>query len=287
VVDLHVHTTASDGLCDPATLVRLAWDAGLRAIAVTDHDTMAGVSETVRAGSAIGLRVFCGTEITAVHDDKDVHVLGYGLDPSSVSFAGFLAGQRSDRIERVREMGRRLARLGKPIDVEPLLREAIENPDASVGRPSVARALVAAGHVPSVSAAFETLIGHGCPAFVPRNGSSPAGVVARIKAAGGVASLAHPGLWRRDDLIPGLAEGGLDAIEAYHSEHTADDTERYLAMAATLGLAVTGGSDFHGDPRQTHVVLGRVTLPEPHVARFEQLLDERGAAAEQRAADGG
>lgn len=268
MIDLHLHTTASDGDFSPADVVTKAWHAGLRTIAITDHDTVAGVAEAQRAGEDIGVRVIAGIEVTAVDAGRDVHVLGYFVDPAHTGLAAFLAGQRVDRVARVREMARRLTAMGLPIDAEALLGPYAAAGGRAIGRPAVARALVAAGHVPTVAAAFETLIGSGGPAFVPRHGATPESVVSTIHGAGGIASLAHPGLLRRDELIPRLAAAGLDALEVFHSEHSAEDVERYRALAASLGLAVSGGSDFHNEARHAGAAPGSVTLP---AHEFERL----------------
>jgi predicted metal-dependent phosphoesterase TrpH len=173
-------------------------------------------------------------------------------------------------------MAVRLAALGMPIDADAVLAPFAMQPGRSVGRPAVAKALVDAGHVPTRSAAFETLIGAGRPAFVSRNSASPAAVVSVIHAAGGVASLAHPGVIGRDDIIPALTSAGLDALEVYHSDHSPEDVIRYRALAEQYALAVSGGSDFHGDSRHPRATLGLVTLPHDE---FERLL--RRAPARQ------
>ena len=270
--DLHLHTTASDGDFAPADVVRKAWDAGLRTIAITDHDTVGGVREAQQCGDALGMRVIVGIEVSAVQSGRDVHILGYFVNPAHPPLVTFLQDQRADRVDRVREMARRLIAMGKPIDDEGLLASYLGRTDRTVGRPAVARALVAAGHVPTVAAAFATLIGSGRPAFVPRRSASAEVVVSLIHAAGGVASLAHPGLLRRDDLIPPIAEAGLDALEVYHSDHTPEEVERYGRLAATLRLAVSGGSDFHGERRQGQTRLGKFTLPSDEFERLAALV---------------
>jgi predicted metal-dependent phosphoesterase TrpH len=270
--DLHLHTTASDGDFAPADVVRKAWKAGLRTIAITDHDTVAGVSEAQQSGDALRMRVIAGIEVSAAQSGRDVHVLGYFVNPAQPALLTFLQDQRADRVDRVREMARRLSTMGKPIDDEALLAPYVGRTDRTVGRPAVARALVAAGHVPTVAAAFATLIGTGGPAFVPRRSASVGTVVSLVHAAGGVASLAHPGLLRRDDLIPRIAETGLDALEVYHSDHTPEDVERYRRLAATLRLAVSGGSDFHGERRHGLTRLGRITLPSDEFERLAALV---------------
>ena len=266
MIDLHTHTTASDGQREPAALVERARAAGVHVLGVTDHDTTAGVAAATAAGAALGVAVVAGIEITAVLDARDVHVLGYFVDPGSTLLAGFLSDQRADRVRRARAIGDRLRELGCPIDVDALV--AKTPPGRSLARPTIAAALVEAGHVASTKEAFDRLIGEGRPAYMGRLGASPAEVIAIVGRAGGVASLAHPGLLQRDDIIPGLAAAGLTAIEVYHSDHGEDDVARYVAVARELGLAITGGSDFHGADSHRHAALGAVALPQDDYARL-------------------
>ena len=269
MIDLHLHTTASDGECAPADLVQRAWRAGLRTIAITDHDTVAGLAEAQRAGQQLGMRVIAGIEVTAVHAEKDVHVLGYFVDPGSEDLLAFLAEQRGARVERVHEMGRRLAALGCAIDVEALL-APFNRSGRAVGRPAVAKVLMAKGYVGSIGEAFHRFIGPDAAAFVPRRGASPEEVVGVIHHAGGLASIAHPGPSARDHLIPRMVETGLDAIEAYHTDHDEEAVAKYCAMARQHGVAISGGSDFHGGARHAHPTLGIVTLPRDE---FERLVE--------------
>jgi 3',5'-nucleoside bisphosphate phosphatase len=266
VVDLHLHTTASDGLCEPAALVDLAWRAGIRTMSVTDHDTVAALFEVARAATASGIAFVPGIEITAVHDGRDVHVLGYFIDREHAALAGFLEQQRADRVRRVAAIADKLAGIGKPVDRDALLGPRPNG--TSLGRPMVAKALVKAGHVADTRQAFEELIGDGRPAFMPRCGPCPADVIGIIRRAGGIASLAHPGLLKRDDLIPDMIDAGLTAVEAFHSEHDATTTQRYLALAERHGILVSGGSDYHGEKERRKTGFGTVGLPQE---RFERL----------------
>ena len=266
MIDLHLHTTASDGLCEPAALVDLAWRAGIRTMSVTDHDTVAALSAAERSATAAGIAFVPGIEITAVHESRDVHVLGYFINPDDPDLAVFLERQRADRVRRVIAMADTLAAMGKPVDREALLTSRPGG--ASVGRPMVAAALVKAGHAVDTRQAFDQLIGEGRPAFIPRCGPSPADVIGIIGRAGGIASLAHPGLLKRDDLIPGMVAAGLSAVEAFHSEHDAEMTERYLTLAARLDVLVSGGSDYHGDKERRRAAFGTVGLPQD---RFDRL----------------
>lgn len=280
MIDLHMHTTASDGLCSPAELVARVRAAGVTTFAVTDHDTVAALAE-VRALAGADLSLVPGIEVTAVFAGRDVHVLGYWFDEHSGDLLTFLRDQRARRVQRVERMAVALAHAGAPVDVRPVLDDAERRPGAAVGRPALARALVAAGHAASVQDAFERLLGAGRPGYVARDGVPPGAVAELVHAAGGVVSLAHPGVTRRDDMLAAWAADGLDALEAYHSDHTADDDARYRAAARALGLAVSGGSDFHGDDgsmaRVARRVIGGVTLPAECFARLQARCDGRTA----------
>jgi predicted metal-dependent phosphoesterase TrpH len=275
VIDLHLHTTASDGSFEPAALVALAWGAGIRTMSVTDHDTVAGIQRAAAQAAEHGIAFVPGIEITAVLGERDIHILGYFIDPENAPLNTFLRHQRADRVRRVSAMADRLAALGKPIDGDALRSECEAAGGRAVGRPMVARALVQAGHVADMRQAFERWIGDGKAAYVARQGATPTQVIAMISEAGGLASLAHPGLLRRDTLIPELVDAGLAALEAYHSDHDAKTTEHYLGIARTHDLAVSGGSDYHGEEGHRKGALGNVGLPLEH---FETL----AARAKQR-----
>ena len=278
-----MHTTASDGRLTPVELVDRAAAAGLKTISVTDHDTIAAFAEVKTAADRKGIRVIPGIEITAIDHGRDVHMLGYFFDPSSAPLAALLMSQRALRVMRVREIADTLAQLNMPIDVESVLLAAAARPGSSIGRPQIAREMVRAGHVPSVQEAFDKWLATGRPGYVPRTGPSPAEVVEAIHHAGGVASFAHPGVTKRDELIEPLVHHGLDAVEVYHSDHTPDDIVFYRGLATRLNVLITGGSDFHGDdgkPERAHrAIFGAVTLPETDLAALEQRVRLRAASA--------
>jgi predicted metal-dependent phosphoesterase TrpH len=261
VVDLHLHTTASDGRCAPQELVDRAAAAGVTAMAVTDHDTTASVAEVRAAAQSRGIESISGIEITAVESSRDIHILGYFIDPQNPQLAGFLARQRSQRIARVRAVGHRLEQLGLPIDIIPMVAQAHEDGGRSIGRPQIARAMVAAGHVADTREAFDRWLATGRPAFVPRAGAPPEEVITILHGAGGLASLAHPGQTAVDARIAAYCLAGLDAIEVYHPDHDAASVARYRELASRLMLLMTGGSDFHGDPSHGFEP-GSMALPE-------------------------
>jgi 3',5'-nucleoside bisphosphate phosphatase len=274
-IDLHLHTTASDGLLAPEHLVARAVDAGVSILSVTDHDTVAGLPAAEDAAARLGVRLVAGIEITAVENERDVHLLGYFFDPSDGGLSSFLERQRHDRKRRVREMGLRLRDLGCEIDVQPLLDRA--SAGHSVGRPAIADALVASGHVTDRNDAFARLLGRGRPAFIPRRGVSGAAVIRVIHDAGGITSLAHPGVLQDDDLIPGLVDAGLDALEVWHSDHPPPLQAHYAALTERLKLGRSGGSDYHGDGVHRACSIGAVSLPRGEFDRLEEL----GSSARQ------
>jgi predicted metal-dependent phosphoesterase TrpH len=202
-------------------------------------------------------------------------VLGYFIDTESPALALFLVGERRRRVERVRQMIRRLAMEGVELDADEVLQPALADPTTSAGRPWIARALVERGFCATPGEAFARWLSRGRPAYVPRLAAPPEDVFARIHDAGGVASIAHPGLIGRDEWMEGFAASGLDAIEAYHTRHNGEETIRYLAMADRLGLAVSGGSDYHGDQSHGAALPGSVSLPR---AAFDALA-QRAAAS--------
>lgn len=271
MIDLHTHTTASDGRCTPSELVARASAAGVTVLGVTDHDTVAGVAAAAAACRTAGIEFVPGIEITAVRDTADVHVLGYFVDAASPALQNFLAEQRRRRVSRVREMIQRLAGLGIHLDADAILKPGIDDPSKAVGRPWIASALVAGGHVATKNDAFDRFLSRGRPAYVPRTGASPDDVIARIHDARGLASIAHPALIGRDEWLHDFADADVDALEVFHPDHDPDATARYMALATRLGLAVTGGSDYHADESHGATAPGSVSLPREHYDRLVRL----------------
>lgn len=264
MIDLHTHTTASDGACRPAELVARAARTGITVLAVTDHDTCAGLSRTARHAQRAGLAFVPGIEITAVWRGSDVHLLAYFIDPASPAIRAFLRRQRADRERRARLIGDRLASLGMPVDIEQAI---VRARPTTISRPLIAQDMVRAGYAPSLRMAFDRYLAEGRPAFVSRLGATPDEVVALVNGTGGAVSMAHPGVTEKDDIIPGLAAGGLTGLEVFHSDHDADAVARYAAIADGLGLAMTGGSDYHGTD-DCDRELGQSHLPAVHFREF-------------------
>jgi len=243
-VDLHSHTTASDGTLAPRELVRLAARHGVRVLAVTDHDSTNGLREAMDEARALPpLEIVPGLEINCDVPGAEIHVLGYCVDWDAPWFQAFLGAQREERRRRVYRIAERLAELGVPIDPAAVFALVKEG---SAGRPHVAQAMVDRGYVKTVREAFDRYLSASGPANVPRQRLTPVEAVRVIRRARGVPVLAHPGLANRDELIPELVEAGLLGIEAYYPEHSPGQTATYRQMCARLGLVATGGSDFHG-----------------------------------------
>lgn len=244
--------------------------AGVTTLGVTDHDTVAACVEVERACAVAGVRFVSGIEVTAVLDGVDVHVLGYFIDPLSPSLLDFLDEARRQRLNRVRAIVERLVTCGIVLDADAIVQPGLTDRGKAAGRPWIARALVSAGHAVTTNEAFDRWLARGRPAFVPRAGATPEEVIERLHHAGGVVSLAHPGLTNVDPNVPRFVEAGLDALEVYHSRHDEATTERYVRMARDLDVLVTGGSDFHGDPSHGPIEPGSVTLPPEALERLRR-----------------
>ena len=274
MIDLHLHTTASDGRSSPQQLVQAARRAGVRVLAVTDHDTVAALDLVAAACSDAGIEWVPGVEITSMREQVDVHVLGYFIDHRSPVLTTFLAAQAVDRLRRVREMLAKLRALGIDLDADALLDGHDRSGGGWVGRPLLARALVRRHAVRSTREAFDTYLAEGGAAWVPRRAPSPVDVIALIHEAGGIASLAHPGLTGHDEWIASMAAAGLDALEVYYVEHSPQLTTHYRVLAERLGLGMSGGSDYHGDPSYGPARPGSVWLPDQAFEELKRKLEQ-------------
>lgn len=259
-VDLHIHSTASDGTLTPQEVVREAHGRALTAIAITDHDTVAGVEPALEVAAELGIDVFPAVEVSTQHGRWEAHILGYLIDVRHAELTEVLQRIRTSRLERAEEMVRRLQALGVAISYEDV--EATSGGDESVGRPHVAAALVACGVVSKPQDAFERYLRRGRPAYVERYRLSPQEAVGLIRRSGGLPVLAHPGLIGSEDVIRDLMQSGVGGIEAYHVDHTPGQTARYLDLADKLRLVVTGGSDSHGPKGPKPVEIGAANVPD-------------------------
>jgi predicted metal-dependent phosphoesterase TrpH len=252
-IDLHTHTKRSDGVMAPTDLVRAAAEVGVSLLALTDHDTLAGYREVIAARAVPpGLELIAGIEINAIVTrdlalwEGELHILGFGMDPNDETFERTLVGQRGRRRERFERTVVLLRELGLSIDAQ--VSGVSDSYDDALGRPTVARALIAAGHATSVEDAFGRLLGWGKPAYVPRTGLGPVEAIGAIRAAGGLPVLAHfAEAPSRLDLLQELAEAGLAGLEVYYRSFDVATVAAVSEVATRLGLLPTGGSDYHGD----------------------------------------
>jgi 3',5'-nucleoside bisphosphate phosphatase len=282
-IDLHTHSSVSDGTDSPAGLVAAAAEAGLDVVALTDHDTFDGLAEAVDAGPRLGVRVLRGLEMSAQHHWSSVHVLGYGCRADDPALSAELARVREGRNGRVPAMLASLARYGMPVPAEVLSRHVGNSP--SVGRPHLADAMVELGYVADRTEAFDTWLADDRPIFVGRYAAPLPRALDLIRGAGGVAVIAHPwGRGSREQLPPELLvelaqAGRLDGIEVDHQDHDEATRAELRALAGRLGLLATGSSDYHGLGKTDHG-LGCNTTPAEVLATISERVAERGGQLE-------
>lgn len=265
-IDLHTHSTCSDGTFTPTEVVKEAAKAGLRAIALTDHDTVDGLEEAVEAGKKYGLEVITGIEFS-VASDTEMHLLGLNFSlncPEIKNILGEMIIQRDLRNYKVIDL---LAELGIHITIDDILAEATSK---VTGRSQIAKAMLKKGYVSSIKEAFDKYLSFGKPAFVERSTLSPEKAIEIIKKSGGISSLAHLNQTGKSDeelykILTNLKNAGLDAVEGYYTEYTEDMNLRYRKMAADIGLKLTGGSDFHGSNKDGYNIgTGKGNLRIPY-----------------------
>lgn len=256
-VDLHIHTTASDGTYSPKEVVQMAKEVGLVAIGITDHDTIDGLFEAWEWGKKLGVEIIPGIELNTDYRDREAHILGYYLQWTDLEFQKILKELQNARINRAKKMVSRLNQIGVMIDYQAVQRIAGQG---AVGRPHLAQTLIAEGYATDWQEAFEKYLGKDCFAYVPRTKLTPFSAVQLILQFGGIPILAHPGLNDIDQIIPDLIAVGLKGLEVYHYDHTVEDQKRYLKIVEENDLLVTGGSDFHGPEARSQVTLGDVRL---------------------------
>lgn len=272
-VDLHAHTTASDGTYAPRALVETAIRRGLRVLCITDHDSTEGIGEGLATARGSQLELWPGIEVSTDVPGSEVHILGYLLDYRDPVLQGTLGKLRESRVERARRMVEKLAGLGLPIAWQRVQEIA---GGGALGRPHVAQAMLERGYVSGVTEAFNRYIGRNGPAYVERYRLTPEEAVQLIRAAKGLASLAHPVIMGStadtseqldlEALLPRLVRAGLAGIEAYYTGYSPEIVQRLLQVASRWNLVATGGSDFHGR--------GTLTIGVGEVAVPEQVIDE-------------
>ena len=279
-IDLHTHTTASDGTVAPRELVRLAAEAGLSAVAVTDHDSVDGLPEAMAAGREFGVTVVGGVELSVADGERALHILGLFLPENPAGLGAVLAGLREKRHDRNRLILDKLAEAGIHLDYGKVLALA----GGAVGRPHIAAALVNMGVVKNMREAFERYLGAAGRAYAPKKKMPLERAVSLLAAEGATVALAHPYLLQRkgrelEELVAGYRECGVEAIEAHYTEHSDAQTREYLALAARLDMGVTGGSDFHGTAKPGIRLgrgRGRLFIPETVLAGLRTRRAGRG-----------
>jgi predicted metal-dependent phosphoesterase TrpH len=278
-IDLHLHSTASDGDTPPADLVRLARAAGLEIIALTDHDTLAGVRAARATAGREGVTVIAGCEFSVAAPWGEMHLLGYYLPEGQSDLDGFLERQRAGRAARGEEIVRRLGGLGVPVTQADVRAAAGAG---AVGRPHVAKAMVERRLVRTVQEAFDRYLATGRPAYVPKALPPVAAVVELVRSVGGVTSAAHLGERADPRSLEQLKRVGLDAVEVVHPAHNAQDRRRIERNARQMGLLPTGGSDWHGDSRtdRDRGGLGVDTVPMEWAEGIRAVHEARAASTE-------
>lgn len=280
--DLHIHTTASDGVFTPSQVVLRAKERELSCIAISDHDSVAGIAEARIAAQQAKIRLIPAVEISA-GGEQEIHILGYGLPLDNEQLNAFLQRMADDRLSRAQAMLAKLAKLGKPLqmDESPCGRNSV------IGRPQIARAMIARGYVQDMQQAFARYLGNGCPAYVPRTYLDPAEAIAFLRSLGAVPVLAHPGLlhWpdeKMAEALPIWQQAGLLGMEVYHPAHAPDAFNKWEACARAHHLLVTSGSDFHSLGDQ-HADIGDMCPYWPAVSKDTQMLLDALEQARQHA----
>jgi predicted metal-dependent phosphoesterase TrpH len=256
-IDLHIHTTASDGLFSPKQAVGIAKESGLSAISITDHDAIDGFVEAKEKADELGIELIPGVELSVVHKGEDFHLLAYLIDYENPEFLKKINSFREERSVRGEKMVEKLNELGIDLRIDTV--KAIAG-NGAVGRPHLADALVKEEFVHTYDEAFARYLGYHAPAYVPKKYLTPQEAIDLIHLVRGVAIFAHPGTSRSQQAIYDFFEMGLDGIEAYHSQHDRVMTTHYINLAKKLGLIYTGGSDCHGR-RKGKVLIGTVKVP--------------------------
>ncbi len=268
MIDLHSHTTASDGEHSPTQLIDLAASAGVTQLAITDHDTVGGLAEAAMAAKARGMTLIAGIELSAFVNNREVHILGHFIRPDEAEIGGFSDLLKTERARRMEQMVQRMTQLGYPVTMEMVRTIA---GDAHLGRPHLARVLVEMNWVKDTKEAFDRFLADGKPGCVSRYKVSAEDAIGLIRRAGGAATLAHPGVSKveRHELAE-LKAAGLAGVEVFHSDHNPSVRQKYLGIAKELDLVPTAGSDFHGHKVAPGRLLGSASMPPELLATLQR-----------------
>ncbi len=267
-----MHSNFSDGYFAPARLIELAMEKGLHAVSLTDHDSLDGVGEFMAAGKEKGIETISGVELSAEFDGRDLHILGYGVDPDNEGFQDVLRKFRDARHQRGIKIVEKLKALG--IDIEPaeVLAKAC---GGALGRPHIAAVLLEKGVVSRIGDAFDRYIADGGPAYVAKYKMTPSQAIEYVHAAGGLAFVAHPGIFLENmEEIEALVSKGFDGVEVFHPSHKGNVTGELQEIARRRGLLMSGGSDFHGFNGK-HMPVGAVTVPYELLEKIKAEIENR------------
>lgn len=268
LVDLHVHTSVSDGLLSPFQVVSEASEADLAAIAITDHDTMDSIPYAEAAGRKLGVEVVPGVELSTGYGGNEIHILGYYCDPNNPFFKKTLKTVRRSRYDRMMKMLEKLKKLGIQIELKEVL-QVVEG--QMLGRPHLAIILCKKGYCKTPEEAFKKYIGLNGPAYVERMKFTPYDAIFMIRNARGIPVLAHPGFYKEDKIIPSLVSAGLLGIEVFHPDHLLMTHYRYMKIARKYNLLVTGGSDYHGSHVGTATSIGAISVDYSYLQKLKNV----------------
>ena len=270
--DLHIHTTASDGLMSPEKVVRWASVKRLTAIGITDHDTVKGISPAMKASSKYGVEIVPGIELSTIFEEEEIHVLGYFIDYNSQWLADTLKKIQNSRYERAGKIVGKLNDMGIDITLEEVKDIA---DDGAMGRPHIARAMIDKGYISNIREAFSEYIGKDRPAYVERYKLTCKEAIDMIEKLGGISVLAHPGLINNKENIGKIIDLGIDGIEVYHSKHDDETVRNMLAVAHSRNLLITGGSDCHGMKLNNEPILGNYSIDYKYVQMLKEALNKK------------
>jgi hypothetical protein len=265
--DLHLHTTFSDGILSPETMVLKAKEVRLAAVAIADHDAVGGIDPAMRIGKQVGIEVVPAVEMSCLHEGFDVHILGFYMDYHDPELLDYLKIVQQKRLERAEKIVANLNRQGLELDVKRVLEIADRG---ALGRPHIAQALMERGYVKTMDEAFNRYIGYNSPAYAPKMEISPLEAINVIRKYGGIPVAAHPGSYRNDKFLNVLIEAGLMGIEVYHPDHDAALSEHYLEIAQQRNLLITGGSDCHGG-RKGRLYIGETNVPYRYLEQMKKV----------------
>ena len=268
-VDLHIHTTFSDGSLSPEQVVRTAKKKAIAAVGITDHDTIEGVAPAQKAGQRYSVEVVPGLELSTTMNGKEFHLLGYYCDPLNTRLESLLEQMADSRHQRMKKMIAKLKEMNIEVDVAEIL---ARTKGKAPGRPHLALELYRKGYCSTPAEAFTRFIGKGCPAYTERFKLDLFAAITLVRGAGGIPVLAHPGIYGEDTFTPEMVTGGLLGIEVFHPDHRSADEEKYKLLAKKYNLLVTGGSDYHGEGIGTAPVLGAVAIDYCYLQKLKSML---------------